>query len=47
MPGLNEENPPEKDTVIVPRGGYVVVRYFASNAGKYKKAPALKSNIVK
>ncbi|XP_019647142.1 PREDICTED: laccase-1-like [Branchiostoma belcheri] len=32
-PGLNTENPPLKDTVIVPVGGYVVLRFRADNPG--------------
>ncbi|XP_077979461.1 uncharacterized protein LOC144434825 [Glandiceps talaboti] len=33
IPGLNLENPPLKDTIIVPVGGYVVVRFVADNPG--------------
>ncbi|XP_070535317.1 uncharacterized protein [Ptychodera flava] len=33
IPGLNLVNPPMKDTVIVPVGGYVVIRYVADNPG--------------
>ncbi|XP_070535321.1 uncharacterized protein [Ptychodera flava] len=33
IPGLNLVNPPMKDTIIVPVGGYVVVRYVADNPG--------------
>lgn len=33
MPGINELNPALKDTVIVPWGGYVVVRMMADNPG--------------
>ncbi|XP_066265508.1 uncharacterized protein [Branchiostoma lanceolatum] len=32
-PGLNLLDPPQKDTVIVPVGGYVVVRFTADNPG--------------
>ncbi|XP_078581081.1 uncharacterized protein LOC144864666 [Branchiostoma floridae x Branchiostoma japonicum] len=32
-PGLNTKNPPLKDTVIVPVGGYVVLRFLADNPG--------------
>ncbi|XP_066285307.1 uncharacterized protein [Branchiostoma lanceolatum] len=32
-PGLNNVNPPLKDTVIVPVGGYVVLRFLADNPG--------------
>jgi hypothetical protein len=33
VPGLELQNPPRKDTVIVPSGGYVVVRIKADNPG--------------
>lgn len=33
VPGLNVVDPPKKDTVIVPSGGYVVVRITADNPG--------------
>ncbi|XP_048741744.2 uncharacterized protein LOC125655475 isoform X1 [Ostrea edulis] len=33
IPGLNLVDPPHKDTVIVPSGGYVVVRIKADNPG--------------
>ena len=33
IPGINMKNPPRKDTIIVPRGGYVVVRIKADNPG--------------
>ncbi|KAK3083782.1 hypothetical protein FSP39_003158 [Pinctada imbricata] len=33
VPGLNLKNPPRKDTVIVPSGGYVVIRIRADNPG--------------
>lgn len=33
VPGLNLENPPQKDTIAVPRNGYVVVRLKADNPG--------------
>ncbi|XP_061175858.1 uncharacterized protein LOC133184799 [Saccostrea echinata] len=32
-PGLNLKNPPNKDTVIIPSGGYVVIRIRANNPG--------------
>ncbi|XP_035662675.1 laccase-11-like isoform X2 [Branchiostoma floridae] len=32
-PGLNLRDPPMKDTVIVPVGGYVVIRFTADNPG--------------
>ena len=34
VPDIKELNPPEKDTVILPAGGYVVVRFRANNPGK-------------
>ncbi|XP_055883275.1 uncharacterized protein LOC106072733 isoform X3 [Biomphalaria glabrata] len=33
IPGLQLSNPPIKDTIIVPTGGYVVVRFKADNPG--------------
>ncbi|XP_050412927.2 uncharacterized protein LOC126827526 [Patella vulgata] len=33
IPGLELKNPPRKDTIIVPTGGYVVVRIVADNPG--------------
>jgi FtsP/CotA-like multicopper oxidase with cupredoxin domain len=33
IPGLNLRNPPLKDTVLVPSGGYVVIRITADNPG--------------
>ena len=36
VPDIKTQNPPEKDTVIVPAGGYVVVRFKADNPGKEK-----------
>jgi len=35
IPGLNLKNPPRKDTVIVPTGGYVVLRIRSDNPGKW------------
>ena len=35
VPGLNLIDPPRKDTIIVPTGGYVVVRIVANNPGKW------------
>lgn len=32
-PSLNWDNPPQKDTIIVPTGGYVVIRFKADNPG--------------
>ncbi|VDH93931.1 Hypothetical predicted protein [Mytilus galloprovincialis] len=32
-PTLNWDNPPQKDTIIVPTGGYVVIRFKADNPG--------------
>lgn len=34
IPGLTKEGAIEKDTVMVPAGGYVVVRFKADNPGK-------------
>ena len=34
VPGLVEADPVEKDTVMLPAGGYVVVRFRADNPGK-------------
>ena len=33
VPGLNHINPPVKDVVSVPWGGYVVIRFIADNPG--------------
>lgn len=33
VPGLNTERPPRKDTLIIPTGGYAVVRIRADNPG--------------
>ncbi|XP_074655366.1 uncharacterized protein LOC141908958 [Tubulanus polymorphus] len=33
IPGINLENPPRKDTVIIPSGGYAVIRIKADNPG--------------
>lgn len=35
IPGLNLVNPPLKDTVIVPRNGYVIIRLKANNPGLF------------
>lgn len=35
IPGLNTKFPPKKDTVIVPTGGYVVIRFKADNPGAW------------
>ncbi|CAH1797573.1 unnamed protein product [Owenia fusiformis] len=35
IPGLNLVNPPRKDTIIVPTGGYAVVRIKANNPGSW------------
>ncbi|XP_066915217.1 uncharacterized protein [Clytia hemisphaerica] len=35
IPGLNLKNPPRKDTVIVPTGGYAVIRIRSDNPGKW------------
>ena len=36
VPGLNLDNPPIKDTIIVPRGGYIVGRITTDNPGKIR-----------
>ena len=33
VPGLNTERPPRKDTLIIPTGGYAVIRIRADNPG--------------
>jgi len=33
VPEMNLKNPPRKDTIIVPSGGYVVIRFVADSAG--------------
>lgn len=33
IPDLNLKNPPVKDTVNIPMGGYVVIRFSANNPG--------------
>ncbi|XP_069129164.1 uncharacterized protein [Argopecten irradians] len=33
IPGINLEDPPIKDTVLVPRHGYTVIRFTANNLG--------------
>ena len=33
LPGLNLINPPRKDTVVIPSGGYAVIRIRANNPG--------------
>ncbi|XP_078313230.1 uncharacterized protein LOC111129818 isoform X3 [Crassostrea virginica] len=35
IPGLQLDNPPEKDTIIVPTGGYVIIRFKANNPGAW------------
>ncbi|XP_057293172.1 LOW QUALITY PROTEIN: uncharacterized protein LOC130621837 [Hydractinia symbiolongicarpus] len=35
VPGLNLKNPPRKDTLIIPTGGYAVVRIRSDNPGKW------------
>nr|XP_034324480.1 laccase-10-like [Crassostrea gigas] len=35
IPGLQLKYPPEKDTIIVPTGGYVVIRFKANNPGAW------------
>ena len=33
VPGMNMKNPPRKDTIIIPTGGYAVVRIRSNNRG--------------
>ncbi|XP_074657254.1 uncharacterized protein LOC141910414 [Tubulanus polymorphus] len=33
IPGLNLNNPPQKDTIFIPKGGYAVIRFKADNPG--------------
>ena len=35
IPGLNLKNPPRKDTLIIPTGGYAVIRIRSDNPGKW------------
>lgn len=35
IPGLNLKNPPRKDSIIVPTGGYVILRIRSDNPGKW------------
>ena len=35
IPGLNLNNPPRKDTLIIPTGGYAVLRIRSDNPGKW------------
>lgn len=35
VPDLNLKDPPIKDTVNIPWGGYVIVRFIADNPGTY------------
>lgn len=35
VPGINIDGPPQKDTVMVPYKGYVVIRLLADNPGSY------------
>lgn len=35
VPGLNLKNPPRKDTLIIPTGGYAVIRIRSDNPGKW------------
>ncbi|XP_065666457.1 uncharacterized protein LOC100206475 isoform X2 [Hydra vulgaris] len=35
IPGLNLINPPRKDTLIIPTGGYAVLRFKSDNPGKW------------
>ncbi|KAJ8307393.1 hypothetical protein KUTeg_015477 [Tegillarca granosa] len=33
IPGLKLKSPPRKDTIIIPKGGYVIFRFIADNPG--------------
>ncbi|XP_062578137.1 uncharacterized protein LOC134240038 [Saccostrea cucullata] len=44
VPGLNLENPPLKDTVVVPRKGYVVLRFHLDNPGYWLMHCHMKSH---
>lgn len=35
IPGIKLSNPPRKDTIIVPSGGFVIIRFKASNPGPW------------
>ena len=35
LPGINTINPPRKDTLIIPTGGYAVIRIRTNNPGKW------------
>ncbi|XP_078312878.1 uncharacterized protein LOC111102119 [Crassostrea virginica] len=35
IPGIKLKNPPIKDTIVVPSGGYVVIRFKAKNPGPW------------
>ncbi|XP_057293169.1 LOW QUALITY PROTEIN: uncharacterized protein LOC130621834 [Hydractinia symbiolongicarpus] len=35
VPGLNLKNPPRKDTLIIPTGGYAVIRIRSDNPGRW------------
>uniref|UniRef100_A0A8W8HTA6 L-ascorbate oxidase n=1 Tax=Magallana gigas TaxID=29159 RepID=A0A8W8HTA6_MAGGI len=35
IPGLQLDYPPEKDTIIIPTGGYVIIRFKANNPGAW------------
>lgn len=35
IPGLQLDFPPEKDTIIIPTGGYVIIRFKANNPGAW------------
>ncbi|XP_052701188.1 uncharacterized protein LOC128178184 [Crassostrea angulata] len=35
IPGLQLNYPPEKDTIIIPTGGYVIIRFKADNPGAW------------
>lgn len=35
VPGINIENPPKKDTIMVPFRGYVIIRFRTDNPGSH------------
>ena len=35
IPGMNLKNPPMKDTLVIPSGGYVIIRFRSDNPGKW------------
>ena len=40
LPGMIDSSPPVKDTILIPAGGYVVIRLKADNPGKYRLCKA-------